>query len=52
MTDKKNYLIKPPASETTIMTAFSKEKVRNVTFNTNNFDPLIHPSIQRHNDYD
>jgi len=34
------------------MNAFSIEKVRNVTFNTINFDPLIHSYIQRNDYYD
>ena len=52
MPNKKDHLMKSYYYAITAITGFSTEKVHNVTFNTINFDPLIHPSIQRHDDYD
>ena len=40
------------ASQLTGMRGFMIEKVHIVTLNTINIDLLIHPSIQRHDDYD
>ena len=40
------------ANKITAMTSLTIEKVHCVTFNTIIFDPLIHPSMQRHNNYD
>ena len=40
------------ASQLTGMTGFMRKKVQSVTLNTINIDLLIHPSIQRHDDYD
>ena len=53
MPDKKIYKLNMLlAFQTSAMNALSTEKVQHVTFNTIIFDPLIHPSIQRHEDYD
>ena len=52
MPDKKIYPWGIASKSSAAMTALSIERVHTVTFNTINFDPLIHPSIQRHDDYD
>ena len=52
MLDKKEYLMKFLANQITATTALSIEKVHIVKLKTINFDPFIHSSIQRKDDYD